>query len=263
MLRSLIHAAGRRRLSLVSGVARVCRDRATELLFPPTCVGCQAAIDGTPRESFCVDCLDQLETFQPPYCFACGASVPVPLGVGTTCGHCQQGKPRFDRAVALGPYDGLLRELVLRAKKPHGETAAIALARQLLLERGDELQVLDVDVVCATPMHWRRRAMRLANSTCTMAEVIARTLGKPVAAGLLARRRSTAPQSTLPPSGRAKNVRGAFAFGAGYQLDSAHVLLVDDILTTGATCNEASRTLKKAGASQVSVAVIARSFSGR
>jgi len=247
----------------LTGAAKLCRDRCVQLLYPPACVGCRTSLEATPRDSFCVDCLDQLEVFQPPYCFGCGASVPVPLTEGATCGHCQGGKPRYNRAIALGPYDGLLRDLVLHAKKPLGETTAIALARQFVLERGDELESLEVDVVCPTPMHWRRRAVRLANSTCTMAEVLARTLGKPLAEGLLSRRRSTAPQSTLPPSGRAKNLRQAFALGAGYRLESAHVLLVDDILTTGATCNEAARTLKKAGAAQVSVAVIARSSSDR
>lgn len=247
----------------LTSAAKLWRDRCVQLLFPPACVGCRTSLEATPGNSFCVDCLDQLQVFQPPYCFGCGASVPVTLPDGKTCGHCQAGKPRYDRAISLGPYDGLLRDLVLHAKRPIGETTAIALARQLVLERGEELEVLEVDVVCPTPMHWWRRTVRLANSTCTMAEILSRTLGKPLATGLLRRRRSTAPQSTLPPSGRAANVRRAFAPGGGYRLNSAHVLLVDDILTTGATCNEAARTLKKAGAAQVSVAVIARSFSDR
>lgn len=165
--------------------------------------------------------------------------------------------------MALGPYDGLLRDLLLRAKKPQGESTAVALARRLLVERGKELRDLEIDVVCAVPMHWRRRMRRLCNSPATMADVVARELRLPLAADLLRRNRSTVPQYTLPPSARKENVRRAFAVRTGYRLQAAHVLLVDDILTTGATCNEAARALKRSGAAQVSVAVIGRSYSGR
>ncbi len=189
--------------------------------------------------------------------------MPVELNAGTTCGHCGGERQRFDRAVALAPYQGLVRELLLRAKQPHGELVAAALARRLVVERCELLRELGIDVVAAVPMHWRRRMRRLCNSSATMAEVIARELDVPLAADLLRRVRSTKPQYTLPPSGRAKNLRQAFCLRPGYTLQSAHVLLVDDILTTAATCNEATRSLRRAGATQVSVAVVGRSYSGR
>ena len=244
-------------------VGFACRERLLKFLFPPACSSCGVEVTANGPATFCHSCVEQLDAFQPPFCFGCGASVPVGLDDGKTCGHCGGERPRFDRAVALAPYDGLVRDLLLRAKKLPGEIVAATLARRLVFERGELLRDLNTDVVCAVPMHWSRKVRRLHNSPATMADVIARELGVPIAADMLCRVRATKQQFTLPPSGRAENVRRAFRLRAGYKLQSAHVLLVDDILTTGATCNEAARALKRAGAGQVSVAVIARSYSGR
>ncbi len=240
-----------------------CRERMLELVFPPACASCGGALESSGPASLCDACIGQLGEFAAPFCFGCGASVPVALPEGNTCGHCGGERPRYHRAIALAPYDGLLRDLILRAKKPHGELVAAALARRLMREQGDRLSELDIDVVCAVPMHWRRRLRRLCNSPATIAEVVALELGVPLATDLIRRVRATKPQYALPPSGRAENVRRAFALRAGYQLDSAHVLLVDDVLTTAATCNEAVRALRRAGARDVSIAVIGRSYSGR
>ena len=94
-----------------------------------------------------------------------------------------------------------------------------------------------------------------------MAEVLADRLRAPQATKLLRRCRHTPPQFSLPPSERKANVRGAFAIRLGYHLDQANVLLVDDILTTGSTCSEAARALKRAGAARVTVVVAGRTMS--
>lgn len=240
------------------GVARV-----AELLFPPACAVCGSGEVAGLSQYLCNRCVEQFGEFQPPFCPGCGASVPVPLASAATCGHCGGSHPRYQAAVSLARYDGILRERLLSAKRPAGEVVAKTLARRLLEVRGEQLRAWQPDVVCPVPMHWRRRAGRLTNSASTMAEVVARGLGVRFAPRLLRRRRSTRPQHTLRPSGRAANLRGAFAVSPGHRLQAAHVLLVDDILTTGATCNEATRALLSAGAQRVSVAVIARSYSGR
>src|SRR5690606_9664481 len=103
---------------------------------------------------------------------------------------------------------------------------------------------------------------RMACGPALLAELIARELGVPFAANLITRRRSTVPQFQLPRSQRRQNVRRAFTMGWGHRLNGAHVLLIDDILTTGATCSEIARVLKRGGARRVTVAVLARSFAG-
>jgi len=108
------------------------------------------------------------------------------------------------------------------------------------------------------PMHWRRRWQHGTNSAALLAEQLARRLRVPLAVGLLRRDRNTLPQFSLPPSERPANVRSAFSVRPSYHLDRACVLVVDDILTTGATCSEASRVLRRAGATHVAVAVVGR-----
>ncbi len=107
-------------------------------------------------------------------------------------------------------------------------------------------------------MHWSRRLRRGTSSADVLAEVFARHLGVPSAERLLVRRRNTLPQFNLPPKKRFTNVRGAFGISAGYDLLAERVLLVDDILTTGATCHEVAKTLRRAGARHISVVVVAR-----
>jgi ComF family protein len=124
--------------------------------------------------------------------------------------------------------------------------------------RVEQIATLAPDCVLPIPMHWTRRMWRGANSPETIAEQLGRRLGVPVASHLLARRRRTAPQASLSPRRRAANVRGAFHVRQHADLPGARLLLVDDIMTTGATVNEAAKTLCRAGAAVVAIAVLAR-----
>ena len=107
-------------------------------------------------------------------------------------------------------------------------------------------------------MYWTRRLFRGTNSPEILARHLARHLGIPLAGGMLIRCRNTLPQAHLPPGKRFQNVLGAFRLGAPYDLRGAKVVLVDDILTTGATCSEAAKVFKRAGAAMVVAAVVAR-----
>lgn len=163
----------------------------------------------------------------------------------------------FDRTIALGEYSGLLRKLVLRAK--HDEHVAQGLAEVLFAERHEELAEGAPDLIVAVPMHWRRRWQRKTNSAEVMAGALAARLGVRARFGKLRRIRSTPPQTSVPGSERFANVRRAFRARS----KAKHVLLVDDVLTTGATCSEAARALRDAGAERVTVAVIGRSWPGK
>jgi predicted amidophosphoribosyltransferase len=167
---------------------------------------------------------------------------------------------------------------VLRTKRLTHESLTKALGRLLAERRGAELATFHTDLIVPIPMHWGRRLWRGVNNTQLLAEELGRRLGKPVAHRLLLRRRPTKPQKDLLLPERFANLHGAFrlrserhAFGtlrlpfrAAHGMcrihgcKGSHVLLVDDILTTGATCSEAARVLKAAGAAAVAVAVLAR-----
>lgn len=161
----------------------------------------------------------------------------------------------------MGEYSGLLRRLILRAK--HEEPVARGLAELLFEYRRSELEAAQPDLIMAVPMHWHRRWQRRTNSAEIIAAALATRLAVPVRLRRLRRIRSTPPQTSVPGSERFANVRRAFRVRIRSGIESKHVLLVDDVLTTGATCSEAARALRKAGAARITVAVLARSWPGK
>jgi ComF family protein len=191
-----------------------------------------------------------------PSCPRCGSSVPN--GYPAQCHTCSRQKFHFDRVTRLGTYHGELRSAVLRIKRPHERALAAALSDLLIDVADSSLAAFAPDVVVPVPMHWTRKAWRGANSPDVIAQRLARHLGVPMRADLLARRRRTAPQASLSPSRRRANVRGAFRAAQHPDLPGARIVLVDDIMTTGATVDEAAKTLSKCGASVVAVVVLAR-----
>lgn len=143
-------------------------------------------------------------------------------------------------------------------KRPSGESLSAVMGRVLAEYRRAELTCFDADLVVPIPMHWSRRIRRGTNSSEILAESVAGTLRAPLLLGVLVRRRNTLPQKDLKPRERFRNVRGAFGVKPGYDFRGLRVLLVDDILTTGATCSEAAGTLLRSGAASVAAAVLAR-----
>jgi ComF family protein len=178
------------------------------------------------------------------------------------CNHCRGDKLRFERTIALGAYEGPLRQLVMRMKIDRSELIAGTLVELAWQEKHQELANLNVDVVTTVPMSLRRRWQRGTNPPRAMAEKLAEKLGVPAAGGMLRLKRNLPPQVGLSRPARFRNVAGEMALRPTYYLQAAHVLVVDDILTTGATCSEAARVLRRAGAERVSIFVIARTPSG-
>jgi ComF family protein len=230
-----------------------------DTVYPPICVSCETSMEKV-RDGIllCKNCRDELAMIGEPSCRRCGAPTPAGSPAMDDCPLCRDQGFHFDHAVALGRYEGLLRRLILETKDPAGEPVAMTLARLTIVEQRSRLAHWQPDVVVATPMHWRRRLVRRTNAAELIAGEVARSLGVPSAPRLLRRRRNTPPQFSLSRSDRLQNVRGAFVRRMGYSLKAAHVLLVDDILTTGATCSEAARVLKQSGAARVAVLALAR-----
>ena len=204
----------------------------------------------------CDECRERLGPEVWPCCERCGLPSESPGSV--RCPRCSRVKPRFDTVVPLGAYDDALREVVLQMKRPAGDHLSMAMGALYGRRRGARLAAFRPDVVVPVPMFWRRRMVQGTNSAEILARGIARHLRVPLARAVLVRCRNTLPQADLPPSRRLENVRGAFRLGTGYAIQGARAVLVDDILTTGATCNEAAKVLKRSGAALVVAAVVAR-----
>ncbi|MGA2034791.1 MAG: phosphoribosyltransferase family protein [Thermoguttaceae bacterium] len=236
------------------------------LLLPPRCVSCDLELaadhDGP---LLCANCCHDLGPEIWSGCRRCGALLPTDGTPLEGCVCCKSVSLHFDGVVALGTYEGLLRRLVLKLKRISHESLPIVLGRLLASWRSEQLAQCRPDWIIPIPMYWWRRLGRGVNSPEMVAECLGRELHVPSGPRILARRRNTLPQKDLSPKERFRNVRGAFTVRARYRerLRGSHVLLVDDILTTGATCSEAARVLKLSGVASVSAAVLARAQQSR
>ncbi len=234
------------------------RESTLDLLFPPSCAACYADMEEMPDRIFlCQTCRDLVPRVTWPVCRRCAARVPTIPGDVSECGHCRGDKLRFDRALALGSYEGLLSELILRMKTQRSELLTREFGRWMANRLGETLRELEPSAIVPIPIHPWRRLLRGTNPPASLAMGLSREIGVPIMPGLC-RRRNTPSQKGLSRPGRFRNVRNEMRAKAGYPLDASHVLLVDDLLTTGATCSEAARALKCAGVAQVTVLVVGR-----
>lgn len=229
------------------------------LLFPRVCPACQSPLPDGAAE-FCGGCYQELALFSGDCCARCGAPRVYPDPTASRCVYCEKYPMNFDAAVALGSYEGLLRQIVLQAKESTGETAAAVLGRMLAGVVCQRLDPGDFDLVTCVPMHWRRRFVRQHNAPEIVGEVMARKISTAFRPRVLRTTRASQKQAELAASQRRGNVRGVFRVRRSHRLRGATVALVDDILTTGATCSEAARALKAAGAKRVVAVVAARSL---
>ena len=250
----------------VADLLKAARSAALDLAAPPRCIACDADLEGADLQdarpphatNFCRQCFEGLKLGPRSACGRCAATVPAYLAGQPGCPRCERDRIRFDYAVCLGEYDGGLRELIGEAKQQPNGVVTQALGRLLADALAASGQATDIDVIVPAPMRPKQRWSFGQDAAARLAGVLSTRLGIPVSRGLLRRTHNTMPQKGLSRPGRFSNQRGQMAQGAGYHLSSASVLVVDDVMTTGATCSEAARVLKRAGASTVGVAVVAR-----
>ncbi|MGC3967087.1 MAG: ComF family protein [Pirellulales bacterium] len=230
------------------------------LCFPSVCSYCDVDLYGQSEVCLCDDCLAKLNERPTHRCPKCSARCAETFQDGE-CPWCRDHDFRFDRAYCVGSYSGDVREAILQLKHPRQEALATTMARLLIQRHAPAWEAAEVDVVVPIPMYWWRCTVQGHNGPDLTAALIAKSLGVYDYPRLLVRRRATRPQAGLSRPQRRDNVHNAFALRRGYRIDGAKVLLVDDILTTGATCSEAARTLKRAGAVSVDVAILGRAQS--
>jgi ComF family protein len=228
------------------------------VIYPPLCLVCDADIE-QPDERFCASCQAEMIRTEEPACQRCASRVGPFVDTTNGCPACRRQHHRFDATVRLGTYEGKLRETCLSFKSVHNELLGPALARLFLQYQREFLRSVRADMVVAVPLHFARHFQRGFNQAESLARCLATELQLPHRSRILKRVRRTRPQSELKRDERRDNVHGAFRARPAADLKGATVLLVDDILTTGATCSDAARALKAAGAARVIVAVVARS----
>lgn len=228
----------------------------TDLIWPRTCLVCDEPLDEPGEWCVCPACTSAITTDPHAVCPRCASTVGPHTDLSAGCHRCRGERYRFSTVTRLGVYDGSLRTAVLRAKMPSGDGLAEILGtlfarncREQLLARGPQL-------VVPVPLHWTRWWDRRHNQAEGIARGLAWELGLPMARRLLRRVRGTPKQSTLTPADRRRNLVGAFRPRTGANVKGLRVLLVDDVLTTGATADAAAVAVRAAEAAQVHVAVL-------
>jgi ComF family protein len=229
-----------------------------DLIFPAFCPACGAPLGAGRRDPLCGSCWAAMPRLRPPLCDRCGIplGVPAPAAAGqAACLGCRVDPPPFARAQGAGTYAGSLRT-ALHALKFRGQRALARPLAQLIREQCESVFVPEVEALVPVPLARARLRERGFNQAELIADRLGILLAVRVRRRWLVRVRDTAPQTHLTAVERRANVRGAFA--ASTSVAGRHVVLVDDVLTTGATGRECARALRAAGARRVDVVTAAR-----
>ena len=227
----------------------------TNLLWPPSCIGCGAAVIEPDR--FCAACWQSLPLISPPVCQRYGVPLPFDLGPEPLSPLAISDPPVFERARAAFRYDGLARELVHHLK--YGDRTELARPMGRLMTEAGKALVADASLLVPVPLHRFRFFGRRFNQAALLATEISALTDVPVGYEVLARVKATRPQVGLTRGERADNLARAFAVPDHQRLHVAgrHILLIDDVMTSAATGNACARTLLKAGAAAVDLLVFA------
>src|SRR3954453_19767338 len=228
---------------------------ALDIALPTLCVCCREPVDG---EGVCAACWARLSFIAPPFCPRLGMPFVYDPGPGLLSMQAIADPPAYQRARAAVRYDDIARTLVHSLKYQDRTDLAPAMGRWMA-RAGQEL-LADADVLVPVPLHWRRGWSRRYNQSGSLARVISRQSGVKLASEALRRIRPTEQQIGLSRPQRAANVQGAFKVAPERSAEIAgrRVVLIDDVLTSGATTDACARALLRAKAAQVDVLVFAR-----
>lgn len=221
------------------------------LLFPSKCPVCNNISESTAYNPICTECWDSIERYSGPACNICG--IPTVSNYTITCESCLRTKPPFSQILYYGIYEGVLKEVIhllkfngiKRLSKPLG----------VLLY---ELPIPKADAVVPVPLHKKNLVQREFNQTSAISRYLSKKLNIPLLLNALQKTRETRLQTEVSGKERLKNVKNAYL--ASEEINGRDLLLVDDVITTGATVRECSKALIGAGAKSVTVVALARSM---
>lgn len=231
-----------------------------EIIYPRYCLLChiRIALENQLREVICRDCIEKIRPNSPPFCRKCGRKSLKFDASGNICAECSKTQFCFDRAWASCSYEGVIKEMVHNLKYGNKINLAKVLSRLMIDFVSDYHLPLDsCDCAIAIPLSPRKLREREFNQAEILADTIARHFNLKVQGNNLKRIRDTKSQTELEKSKRWQNMQGAFTVKEPNAVKDKTILLIDDVLTTGATASEAARALKNAGAAGVYVLTLA------
>lgn len=251
MVAMVIETAWQAGKAVPGRVARAVLDFA----LPPRCVICTDAV--IEHNALCAGCWSKLEFIEPPRCDVYGTPLPFDSGGRQLSAAAAQHMPAWDRARAAVKFDDHSRKVV-HALKYHDRHEVVKLMSGLMRRGGSEI-LDDAELLVPVPLYWGRMWARRFNQAAMLAQKIAEDVPGSYRPDLLVRRRSTPSQVGLNAKARHENVKGAFSVVEDLASDvfDRRIVLIDDVLTTGATAQACAKSLKKAGARRVDVLVFA------
>ena len=232
-----------------------------DLVFPPSCLACRKAVET--HGALCPACWRAMPLIERPYCERLGTPFEIDLGAGALLSpEAIANPPVFDRARAVAHFDGPARRLVHRLK--YSDRLELAGAMGTWMARAGDEMLVEADVLVPMPLHRRRLAARSFNQSVLLARAVSSRCGVPVAIDALRRVKATPPQVGLTRAQRRLNVQGAFKVAPeeALAIEGRRIVLVDDVMTSGATANAAARALLRSGAAAVDVLVFAQVVTG-
>jgi ComF family protein len=225
-----------------------------DFLYPPLCMACRLPVA---QPGLCAACWSAITFLEGPACACCGLPFPVDLGDGNLCAACMAQPPAFDTARAILAYDDKSRGAILALK--HADRLDLVPGFARWLARTGRHALSRAQVIVPVPLHRRRLWQRRYNQAAELARHLGHAQGICVASQALIRTRPTPSQGDMPSArARRRNVLSAFDVGDPAAVQGRRVLLVDDVMTTGATVQACARALRRAGAAEIHVLALAR-----
>ncbi len=236
---------------------RAASDNLLGLVFPSRCLICERPIDSSRRSPLCVEHAREIILAEPPVCSKCGRKMFGESVESLVCEECRSKAVFYDAGYSAYIYAAPLRELIHLFKygrRRYLQSFLGGLMLDYLREHADTSQY---DAIVPVPLHWWRYWRRGFNQAADLAKPLSKQLRIPILKRNLRRIRYTRPQVGLSPDERKSNIRNAFKVNRPAKIAGKNLLLIDDVITSGATLNECARVLKGAGASGITILTLA------